>query len=94
MKNALVAKFSAIVRCSQNSSPSPPSIPSLNCSGVEIKVDLLDTAGKLEFPAMERLYIATGDGFVLVFDITEPASLKRIVEIMRQIVEQRGLKKG
>lgn len=57
--------------------------------GACIKVDLLDTAGNLAFPAMRRLSISTAHAFVLVYSITSQASFEEIKKIWAQIKEER-----
>ncbi|CAF1254842.1 unnamed protein product [Adineta steineri] len=54
-----------------------------------IKVDILDTAGNMEFPAMRRLSIATSHAFILVYSVDSMSSFEEIRHIIEQIKEQR-----
>ena len=58
--------------------------------GTILKVDILDTAGDLVFPAMRRLSIDTAHAFVLVYSIDNPCSFNEIKQIWEQIKEQRS----
>lgn len=60
-----------------------------NISGVFIRVDFLDTAGDIEFPAMRRLSISTAHAFVLVFSFEQPSSFEEVKNTWTQIKEQR-----
>ncbi|XP_071491689.1 GTP-binding protein Di-Ras2-like [Diadema setosum] len=58
-------------------------------NGHSIKVDILDTSGTLQFPAMRRLSISTAHAFVLVYSIDDSASFENVKHIYNQIQEQR-----
>ncbi|RUS78800.1 hypothetical protein EGW08_013450 [Elysia chlorotica] len=60
-----------------------------NIRGTLIKVDLLDTAGNLTFPAMRRLSITTAHAFVLVYSITSAESFTEVTRLWTQIQEER-----
>ncbi|XP_038073846.1 ras-related protein R-Ras2-like [Patiria miniata] len=53
---------------------------------VVAKLDILDTAGQDEFNAMREQYMRTGDGFLLVFSLTNRTSFEEIVRFHRQIL--------
>ncbi|CAH1155700.1 unnamed protein product [Phaedon cochleariae] len=55
-----------------------------------LKVDILDTAGDMQFPAMRRLCIATAHAFLLVYAVTSAPSLECIKQCFEEIREQRG----
>lgn len=57
---------------------------------VTIKVDILDTAGDLQFPAMRRLSIATAGAFLLVFSVTSAPSFTILQQCCSEIREQRS----
>ncbi|BFZ17223.1 hypothetical protein BsWGS_20262 [Bradybaena similaris] len=60
-----------------------------NIRGTLIKVDFLDTAGNLTFPAMRRLSITTAHAFVLVYAITSQESFEEVKKLWAQIQEER-----
>lgn len=57
---------------------------------VTLKVDILDTAGDMQFPAMRRLSIATAHAFLLVYASTSAASFESIKRCFEEIREQRA----
>ncbi|KTF80336.1 hypothetical protein cypCar_00034093, partial [Cyprinus carpio] len=42
--------------------------------GEEVQIDILDTAGQEDYAAIRDNYFRSGEGFLLVFSITEPES--------------------
>ncbi|KAI0980410.1 hypothetical protein GJ496_002337 [Pomphorhynchus laevis] len=48
-------------------------------------LDVLDTAGQEEFGAMREQYIRKGDGFLVVFSVTDRASFRNIPNFCNQI---------
>lgn len=50
------------------------------------KLDVLDTAGQEEFSAMREQYMRTGDGFVLVFAVTDRSSYDEVIRLHKQIL--------
>lgn len=71
-----------------------PTVEDLHCrdynvSGSTIKVDILDTAGYLEFPAMRRLSISTAHAFLLVYAVDDKQSFNEVQQLWQQIREQR-----
>lgn len=55
-----------------------------------IKVDILDTAGDMQFPAMRRLCIATAHAFLLVYAVTSAPSFDCIKQCFEEVREQRA----
>lgn len=49
-------------------------------------LDILDTAGQEEFSAMREQYMRTGEGFLLVFSVTDRASFDEISRFHTQIL--------
>lgn len=47
---------------------------------------VLDTAGQEEFGAMREQYMRTGEGFLLVFSVTDRGSFEEISKFQRQIL--------
>lgn len=48
----------------------------LNKTGLDLRLDILDTGGSYVFPAMRSLAIKSADGFVLVCASDDPSSLE------------------
>ncbi|CAL8129941.1 unnamed protein product [Orchesella dallaii] len=57
---------------------------------ITLKVDILDTAGDLQFPAMRRLSIATAHAFLLVYAIDDVSSFETVKGCFQEIREQRA----
>jgi len=49
-------------------------------------VDILDTAGQEEFSAMREQYMRSGEGFLLVFSVTDYTSFEEVFKFHRQIL--------
>ncbi|XP_055918234.1 GTP-binding protein Di-Ras2 [Eupeodes corollae] len=58
--------------------------------GVTLKVDILDTSGDMQFPAMRRLSIATANAFLLVYATTSTPSFLCVKQCFEEIREQRA----
>ncbi|KAJ2954924.1 hypothetical protein O0L34_g3252 [Tuta absoluta] len=54
--------------------------------GVPMKLDILDTAGQEEFSAMREQYMRSGEGFLLVFAVTDYNSFEEIYKFHKQIL--------
>jgi Ras-related protein R-Ras2 len=50
------------------------------------KLDTLDTAGQEEFSAMREQYMRSGEGFLLVFSVTDRLSFNEMNNFYRQIL--------
>ena len=61
-----------------------------NIFGNVLKVDILDTAGNLAFPAMRRLSISTAHAFLLVYSVNCQETFEEVKRIREQIKEQRA----
>jgi len=53
---------------------------------VVAKLDILDTAGQEEFSAMREQYMRSGEGFLLVFSLTDRASFAELPRFHKQIL--------
>ncbi|PIK56700.1 putative ras-related protein [Apostichopus japonicus] len=53
---------------------------------VRLAVAVLDTAGQEEFSAMREQYMRTGDGFLLVYSVTDRASFENMKSFHIQIL--------
>jgi len=58
--------------------------------GVWSKLEVLDTAGAEQFTAFNEVYIKSGMGFILVFSLTQEATLREIDILRRQIYRVKG----
>uniref|UniRef100_A0A2K6UL94 RAS related 2 n=1 Tax=Saimiri boliviensis boliviensis TaxID=39432 RepID=A0A2K6UL94_SAIBB len=54
------------------------------------RLDILDTAGQEEFGAMREQCMRTGEGFLLVFSVTNRGSFEEIYKFQRQILRVKG----
>ncbi|XP_034247638.1 ras-like protein 2 [Thrips palmi] len=53
---------------------------------IPAKLDILDTAGQEEFSAMREQYMRSGEGFLLVFSVTDRGGLDEMFKYHRQIL--------
>lgn len=63
----------------------------LDIDGVQTSLEVLDTAGAEQFTALKELYIKGGQGFVLVFSLTQEASLRELDNLRQQIHRVKGM---
>lgn len=50
----------------------------ITLQGDEVQIDILDTAGQEDYPAVRDGYLKHGDGFLLVFDLTNRETFESI----------------
>lgn len=58
----------------------------LEVDGVACMLDVMDTAGQEEYSALRDSYMKTGQGFVLVYDITSSTSFDLATKLHTQIL--------
>lgn len=58
----------------------------INVDGKQVVLEILDTAGTEQFTAMRELYMKQGQGFLLVFSITNMNSFYELSELREQII--------
>jgi len=61
--------------------------------GVACMLDILDTAGQEEFSALRDQYMKTGQGFVMVYNITSLASFFAVKDLKDQIMRIKDIEK-
>lgn len=59
---------------------------SLEYKEIPLMLEILDTAGTEYFSAIRELYMKNGEGFVLVYDITNKKTLEDVDKIRKDIV--------
>lgn len=54
------------------------------------QVDIIDTCGTENFPAMRRVAINKADAIVLVYSLDNPHSFERLEQLQEEILQERG----
>lgn len=62
-----------------------------NVSGIQLTLDILDTSGSYDFPAMRELSIKSADAFILVYDVNDETTFTEVVALRSQIVATKGI---
>ncbi|XP_063147102.1 GTP-binding protein Di-Ras1 [Candoia aspera] len=62
----------------------------ISCDKSVCTLQITDTTGSHQFPAMQRLSISKGHAFVLVFSVTSRQSLEELRPIHQQIAQIKG----
>ncbi|KAE9403658.1 hypothetical protein BT96DRAFT_878539 [Gymnopus androsaceus JB14] len=66
----------------------------ITVEGETSSLEVLDTAGAEQFTSLNEVYIKAGKGFVLVFSLTQEASLKEVDHLRKQIYRIKGGESG
>ncbi|KFM74399.1 GTP-binding protein, partial [Stegodyphus mimosarum] len=90
-KSSIIKRFLFNAFCDKHR----PTVEDLHCREFDLdtmtlKVDILDTAGDFQFPAMRRLSIATANAFLLVYSIDNAESFQIIKDCFAEIREQKS----
>lgn len=56
--------------------------------GSSLTLDILDTSGAFQFPAMQALSISTSNAFILVFSIDSEESWEEVVRLREKVWEE------
>ncbi|XP_015178688.1 PREDICTED: ras-related protein Rap-2a isoform X2 [Polistes dominula] len=62
-----------------------------NVSGIHLILDILDTSGSYEFPAMRDLSIKSADAFVLVYDVNDVNTFHEVKTLRTLILNTKGV---
>jgi len=62
----------------------------IEVDGVSSSLEVLDTAGAEQFTSLNEVYIKSGRGFLLVFSLTQEASLREVDNLREQIYRIKG----
>ncbi|KAJ9595155.1 hypothetical protein L9F63_013563, partial [Diploptera punctata] len=59
-------------------------------AGVSLALDILDTSGANEFPAMRALSMSSADAFILVYDVNDASTFEEVRVLRDHIHETKG----
>lgn len=66
----------------------------ISCNKNVCTLQITDTTGSHQFPAMQRLNISKGHAFMLVYSVSSKQSMEELIPIYRQIMEVKGQPEG
>ncbi|KAM9296983.1 ras-related protein Rap-1b-like [Gastrophryne carolinensis] len=55
--------------------------------GTEVTIEILDTTGSYEFPAMRKLSMRNGDAFALVYSVENPDTFETVQRLREEILD-------
>jgi Ras family. len=55
--------------------------------GAQLTLDILDTSGAYQFPAMRELSISTADAFVLVYAVDDASTWDVVKDLREQVMK-------
>ncbi|XP_021958232.1 ras-related protein Rap-2a [Folsomia candida] len=58
--------------------------------GASLTLDILDTSGSYEFPAMKTLNIASSNAFIIVYAVDDDTSFDEMLTLRNQVVQSKG----
>jgi GTPase SAR1 family protein len=60
-------------------------LTTIDIDGRALQVEILDTAGQKEYSPLRETFMHTGDGFLLIYSITDDQTLEELRDIKEQI---------
>jgi len=66
----------------------------IQVDGKPCRLDILDTAGQEEFKSMRSQYMRQGQGYILVYSVTDKASWEKTKEFFDEVVRAKGGKEN
>jgi len=66
----------------------------INVDGQPCRLDILDTAGQEEFKSMRSQYMRQGQGYILVYAVTDRTSFEKTHEFYDEVVKAKGAKEN
>lgn len=70
-----------------NSSGASYSFKMMTINDEQVRVQIWDTAGQERFSGFTQIYYRDSNGCMVVYDVTDPSSLTKAVEIFKQVLK-------